>query len=472
LAAVDPQVNLKDFTRILIIFPNQSGCSFAGLAYVGCASWNSPQDGAYTAGLAWQRADTMGNRDMGVKLTTHELGHTLGMSHASSRRFNGEALGPLGTNGTVSEYGSNFSTMGSWNLGFYAAPHAAQRLNWLTSGTNFQNVESSGTYTIQAFEDRPAALKALRIRRGTGNNAWLWVEYRRGVAPYTSTLSSQIFNGALIHYEDSFTGLRSHLLDFTPETSSFSDPALTVGQSWKDPYSNLSLSIESIANGFMTVKVDYGGATCTRAAPQVTLSPNPAAATAGSPAALTVNVKNNDSSGCPSNTYNLTSTQPAGWASNFSSASLNVAPGATWTSTLTVIPPSGTTGGFTVGATATAASGSASGSATVNVSAPVVPALSAGLASAASSYKLRSWMTFTATVTQSTVPVEGATVTFTLTKPNGTVTGSGRTGRDGKVTWRYRLTATDPTGSYAARIVAVASGQTANAGPISVSVVP
>ena len=107
-------------------------------------------------------------------------------------------------------------------------------------------VESSGTYTIQNYEGRPAGVKALKVRRGTGNDAWLWIESRQNTGIYSSPLNSSLFSGALIHYQDSTTGNKSHLLDFTPGTTRSRDAALPAGQTWTDPYSNVSVTVNSV----------------------------------------------------------------------------------------------------------------------------------------------------------------------------------------------------------------------------------
>ena len=171
------------------IFPNPGSCGWAGLGTLGCGTLSSA-DGSFTASTAWQLATYMGTRDQGVKLSTHEGGHNITLHHSSSRDFGAEALGPLGAAGTLSEYGDVFSTMGSWNLGHYPSPHKV-RLNWLTSGSNVLTVESNGSYTLQPLETSPAGLQALKVRRGTGNNAWLWVEYRQPLGLYDSTRSEE-----------------------------------------------------------------------------------------------------------------------------------------------------------------------------------------------------------------------------------------------------------------------------------------
>ncbi|MBI3933646.1 MAG: hypothetical protein HY316_03075 [Acidobacteria bacterium] len=205
--AADPSVNFQNYSRVMIVFPPNNACTFAGLGTLGCTTNNSPGDGNFTASVAWNRSDQMPTRSSGVQLLTHEGGHNLTLHHASSRDFGAETLGPVGAAGTLVEYGDWFSTMGAWNFGLYSAQHAVEQLNWLTLNTNYQVVESSGVYAIQNYERRPAALKALKIRRGTGNDAWLWVEYRQNTGIYDSQLSSQVWTGVLIHYKDSLLEL-------------------------------------------------------------------------------------------------------------------------------------------------------------------------------------------------------------------------------------------------------------------------
>ena len=192
MKAVDGGVDFRNYTRVQFVVPPNGACSWAGVANVGCRTLSSG-DGSFTASQAWQRADTMTSRGSAVQLSTHELGHTLGMSHASSRDFGAEALGSVGSAGTLTEYGDTHSTMGSWNYGFYAASHAANTLGWLGQGSNYQVIESSGTYTLQNYEGRPAGMKALKVRRGTGNDAWLWIESRQNTGLYSSKLNASLF---------------------------------------------------------------------------------------------------------------------------------------------------------------------------------------------------------------------------------------------------------------------------------------
>jgi hypothetical protein len=158
-----------------------------------------------------------------------------------------------------------------------------------------------------------------------------------------SQLGSQIHSGAIIHYQDSQTPSgKTDLLDFTQATpNNFSDPALAVGQTWVDPYTDLSITVNSMVGSSLSVTVNYSTPPCTSAAPTVSLSPLSASVAAGSPVSFNVTVLNNDSIACGSRSFPLASALPSdsGWGSTFSPASLTLSPGTSAISKLTKTPP-------------------------------------------------------------------------------------------------------------------------------------
>jgi M6 family metalloprotease-like protein len=466
IRAADPYVDFRNYTRVFIVFP-ASSCSYAGLATMSCTSLSSPGDGAFSASVAWLVANYMGTRDTGVKLVAHEAGHNLGLSHAASRDFDTEALGPLGATGTLSEYGDVFSAMGSWNFGHYAAPHKL-RLGWYAAGAQAATVETPGSFSLQPAEVNPAGLQALRIRRGTGNNAWLWVEYRRPIGAYDSTLPSQVFSGALIHYEDSLTGAKTHLLDFTPETASWSDPALVAGRSWTDPYSDVSLRIESASSTALTVSVNYGPVPCVQANPALSLSPASASVQPGASVTYQATLVNMDSGPCPSSVFSLASSGPASWGTAFSASTLTLAPGQSATVSLTKTAPADTAlGTYTVPVSASDGVRSAAASASCTVVAPPPP-LTVALSLGQTTYAVGSTIPITATVTSGTSPAAGATVTFRLVRPNGsTVTQTVTTGSDGQAAWNYKAR---QKGTYTLSAAVAYNGQSATAAPVQFTV--
>ncbi|MCW5979980.1 MAG: hypothetical protein KIT09_18000 [Bryobacteraceae bacterium] len=373
-AAADGDVDYNDFSRTVVVAPNNGACSqWAGLATVGCFSSTCPGDGACNYSWSWQRADQMASRSAGVHLTTHEVGHNLTLRHSNTRTFGGETLGPLGVMGDVTEYGDSFATMGDWNLGFYNADHAIQQLGWLKPGLNYLDVSTSGAYSLPWYGTQPAGLKALRIRRGApADNATLVVEFIRKQGIY----NTNHFDSALVHYRDSYTGGYTHLLDFKPATANRMDSPLMAGQTWTDPYTNLSLRVDGIVNGMLNLTVTYGATPCTRAAPAVTMTPSNPSTQAGNPVSYTVTVKNNDSAGCAAASFDLSSSVPNGWpAGSFSPASLTIDPGASLSATLTKTPPAGTgVGTYSVNAIATSGASGMKGTGTAGCTVVLPPA--------------------------------------------------------------------------------------------------
>lgn len=461
IAAADPTVNFNNFNRILIVHPANGACSYAGQAYIGCVS-QTTQDGTVTTGIAWQRSDHMTSRNQAVQLTTHEFGHSLGLHHASSRDFGSEAIGSLNTQGSLNEYGDTHSTMGSWNHGLYSSQHIAELLNWMPEGTDYEQVESGGSYTLRAYETQAHVTKGLKVRRGAGNDAWLWLDFRTNTGLYDSTLNSQIWSGALIHYQDLYTGSYTHLVDFTTTTNSFTDAALAVGQTWSDPYSNLNLTVNSIVGDTLYLTIYYGVLPCTASNPTVTITPDSASTSEGVGANFNVSIKNNDTQACAPKTFDIASTMPnTPWLTGFSSQALNLAPSETGSVTMTKTPPAGSIGSHTVNATAANGSSSAADTATLYVTAP----LTASLTTNKTAYARGEKVIMTAAVTNGT-PISGAIVSFSLTKSNGSITTkTATTNSSGVAVWTYSSKRNDPTGTWTANAIAAYGSQSAAAPP-------
>jgi uncharacterized membrane protein len=114
------------------------------------------------------------------------------------------------------------------------------------------------------------------------------------------------------------------------------------GQTWNDPYSNLSISVLSATSSGLTVNVNYGAEPCTLANPNVTISPLDPAFPSGSSVNYTVSVTDIDGLGCSPDTFVLSSNQPSGWGVAFSPATLILSPGQTGSVTMQMTSPRGT----------------------------------------------------------------------------------------------------------------------------------
>jgi M6 family metalloprotease-like protein len=451
-AAANAGVPIQNYNRIFIV-NTDLGCGWTGLALGQCTTLNSP-NGSFTASSSFLDASWQRSQAEGAETAAHEVGHNMGLDHAQSRTFGTEALGPLGTVGTLTEYGDVFSDMGVSNIGHYAIPHKAELLNWVSPGMNYQVVQNSGTWTLQPLELNPAGLVALKVQRGTGNLAWLWVEYRQNISTYDSIWDPA---GALIHYEDSTTGAHTQLLDFTPATSSTYDGALMPGSTWTDPYSNVSISVQSASANSLTVSVTYGSASssCVSSAPTVTASPLNPSLYAGQTASYAVTVTNNDSTSCGATTFNLASTLPSGWSTSFSSSALALNPGQSASVTMDKGAPSATPAG-TYAVNMSAGNSASSATDTANATVVTPPSVSISLSVTGTSFTSPGTVPITATVTNAGSPASGANVTFTVTTPTGSkVVQSAVTGSSGAATWNYKVNSKSALGTYS--VVAQAS---------------
>ncbi|HEY6129619.1 MAG TPA: NEW3 domain-containing protein [Candidatus Acidoferrum sp.] len=454
-AATLAGANLQNYTRFNIVFPGLS-CGWAGVtstgsAGAGCNTWSTPA-GTLTASVSYLISSYLATRDKGVILAAHENGHQLGLDHAGTVTDEPSAvLGPSASPGTIGEFNDFFSVMGAWTLATYSAQHKSEILNWMTNGSNYQLVQTSGTYTLQPLEMNPPGLQGLKVQRGTGNTGeYLWIEYRQPVGNYDSTISFMNFSGALIHYEYSGTGKHTNVVDFTAsDVGSWYNTVLAPGQTWTDPYSNVSIGVQSATANGLTVSVNYGGtSSCSPSAPTVNVAPLNPSIYPGQTAGYSVSVTNNDSSGCASSTISLASTEPSGWSTSLSSSTITLNPGQSASVSLGKGAPANTTAG-TYAVNLTASSSAANMTDTANATVVAAPSLSAILSVAGSSFSRPGTVAITAGVTNGGSTVSGANVGFTVVSPGGnTFTQSATTNSSGIATWNFKLSQKSQIGSY------------------------
>ncbi|PYS52763.1 MAG: hypothetical protein DMG13_15040 [Acidobacteria bacterium] len=98
---------------------------------------------------------------------------------------------------------------------------------------------------------------------------------------------------------------------------------------------------------------------------------------------------------------------------------------------------------------------------------PPVQPLTVTLTLPKTSYSSNSQVAITATVLQGSVPVSGASVTFTLTRPDGTSTRAASTGSNGQAIWYFKV---KPRGTYQVTAQAASGSQTASAAAKSFTV--
>lgn len=328
-------VDLSAYDHRVYVFPGASSCS-TGMGTVGGAP-----------GLVWIEACDLPDA------FAHELGHNLGMNHASS---------------SGGEYDDVSDVMGYSGVGLRQvnAPHQEQ-MGWRDAAAA-QAISASGTYAIAPLEldaTQAAAPQTLKIAIPGSTNQY-YLSYRRPVG-FDANLDSSYY--ALNVHRYAGNGARTYLL------GTYAD-----GQSFVDTASGITVTALSHGTSVLNVAVQFAAAppppTCTRGAPTVVIGPSSQSADAGSQATFTVSLANTDDANCAASTFVLDAgALPAGWSASASPSSATLAPGQSTTSAFTVsVPSSAGTGTYAVGVTtADAAVAAHTSSAGASVDAQATP---------------------------------------------------------------------------------------------------
>ena len=454
-AATAAGINLSAYNRLVYAYPTV-GCGWTGSSNLG----GNPSQ-------AWI------NGSMSLRTVAHELGHGFGLYHSSAWDCGSEVVGA--TCSSI-EYGDVEDIMGQPGVTGHFNSYQKERLGWLGYGSSppITTVQSSGTYAIDPYESAGSNSKALKILKSTdpttGKNTWYYVEFRRPVG-FDSFISgnSNLMNGVMIHMGADSAGY-NYLLDLTPGTSSWSDAALDVGRSYNDPTSNVTITPASVSNTGAMVNITFGPQPCVHVNPSLTLSPAASQwVSAGSTVNYQLSLTNNDS-GCSTSSFNVQASIPVGWSAALDCPVVNLDPGATALVNLSVVSPSSAPDGFyNIGVAAVSSAGGYSASGSVTCS--IMSGLALSVTSDQASYTRSQTATVTAMVSAGGSPVSGASVSFTMTKSNGTkVTATATSDAKGAAVFKYRFNKQkDPVGIYE-----VASGANLNgvvgSGAVSFSV--
>ena len=246
-----------NYDHIIYLFPQQSSCGgWAGLGELpGPHSWI--------------------NGTTSVRVIAHELGHNMGLHHASSLSCTDSQGAPVAyaTSGCIpDEYGDPFDVMGT-NLRHNNAWHLRQ-IGFMQAG-NVQVVNASGTYTVGSALTRGPGTQLLRVPiKGTSPQRYFDLEQRASGGVFDTFLStSPVVQGVTIHVDPSTAYLtQSLLIDATPDSAGgFGDAPLAPGESFTD--GTVTITVSSVTDGVATVEVVTGPDTVPPSAPSVTATP-------------------------------------------------------------------------------------------------------------------------------------------------------------------------------------------------------
>jgi hypothetical protein len=297
-AALADGIDPGAYTRKVYVLPSSNGCgSYAGIGQVG----GSPTK-------AWIFYCYMED------VYAHELGHNLGMYHASTPN---------------SEYGDTACIMGAGNLGLRHLNSAHQdEMGWRSPAMNLLTTES-GIYDLapqSLYEDQSLAPQILRIAK-PDTNEYYYIAYRRPLG-FDSNLQWWHHDVVTVHRYKGAEG---------PPTNTYLLDELGVGDSFIDEVNNITVSHINQTPDYATVQIDLNGNTaCIAGAPTVSLAPTSQSGGPGDTLSYAVSVTNANSLCCAASSFALSEAVPYGWTGTLSTTTLNLAPGQTGTATLAV----------------------------------------------------------------------------------------------------------------------------------------
>lgn len=352
-------VDTTGYDHYMYVFPYAQGCG------PGAAFGEQPGNRSWYFGAS--DFNIVNFADGPIRGTaSHELGHNFGLWHAAAYicRDNSNNPTTLGPNCSLDQYSDPFDVMAipSAIQQHYSAYHKEQL------GLYTQNiiipVTSSNTVVIAPIEGDPTGFNAgikIPANKDTQGNVtdYYYVDFRQPGLLFDQFSQSQTTatSGVQVRLAPA-VGIFNYpaLLDMTPGSSgNFDDATLVQGQTFTDSARGISINVSSWSASAATVNVTITGNPCVQSAPTVTLNPTSQNALLTQTLNYTATVTNNDSSNCPNTNYGINVSSPgAGWVVTSNPNTLNLAPGANATTTISVTSPTGETAGahtFDVSAT-------------------------------------------------------------------------------------------------------------------------
>ena len=244
-AARAAAINLGGYSTVVYVFPYQRTCWWAGLAR------GSAQSG---------RGDNWLNGLLYRYVASHELGHVLGLNHAGSTKCtrNSERVAFSATCSTYA-YGDPFDVMGYSGQQHFHAWHR-WRLGMLTPDEVVTVVQSGRIWIAPAAapSDEP---RLVRIRIAPGE--YYALEFRQPYGAFDDfPADAAPVNGISIRIVRDGGGKPTKLLDATPQTCTFFDAPLAVGQTFVDSINDIAITTLSVGPEGAEVRIDtdYHGA--------------------------------------------------------------------------------------------------------------------------------------------------------------------------------------------------------------------
>ena len=232
------------------------GCGWAGLGYM-------PGNAVYI------------DNAFSLSVVAHELGHNLGVHHASTLRCvaGGTNVAFTSTNRACSsdEYGDMYDIMGKSATNQQNAYHKLQS-GWLgaATGPRVTTITATGDYTVAPLEASSgvALLLIPHVTAGldsSGHSSFgstFALDYRQPTGTSFDTFASTPLATSgvqirLVQTPGSGSPIQTQLIDTTPQTSTFNDAGLTLNSTFTDATDGITIQTTDVNPLGATVHVTF-----------------------------------------------------------------------------------------------------------------------------------------------------------------------------------------------------------------------
>ena len=247
---------LNSYDHVIYVFDSHNTCGWAGLGYM-------PGSEVYI------------DNAFSLTVVAHELGHNLGVHHASSLRciVAGQPVAYSTAAGacSFSEYGDPYDIMGSSATNQQNAFHKLQS-GWLGSvnGPRVKTITASGDYTVSPLEQSSGVALLLvpnvtgAVVGGSSLGQDFALDLRQTYGSYFDAFAagSAAIGGVqirLVQAPGSGSPIQTQLIDNNPQTATFADAAARAGNapSPTRPTASRSRPLTSTRSSGATVRVDH-----------------------------------------------------------------------------------------------------------------------------------------------------------------------------------------------------------------------